>query len=117
MSAYHPELPHGAGLIMISCAYFETLISKHACDEKFIDMAKFLGLQSADQPEDFIRALKKLQSDCGVSDLKMSDYGITSDEFEKFVKNARGCMGFLFDVDAAKLSDDDCMRIYENSYK
>ena len=117
MSAYHPELPHGAGLIMISCAYFETLISKHACDEKFIDMAKFLGLQSADQPGDFIRVLKKLQSDCGVSDLKMSDYGITSDEFEKFVKNARGCMGFLFDVDAAKLSDDDCMKIYENSYK
>ena len=54
-------------------------------------MARFLGLQSADQPGDFIRALKKLQSDCGVSDLKM--YGINSDEFEKFVKNARGCMG------------------------
>ncbi len=36
LSAYHPELPHGAGLIMISVAYFSHFVEKHACDEKFI---------------------------------------------------------------------------------
>lgn len=32
MSAYHHELLHGAGLIMISKAYFTHFIEKHACD-------------------------------------------------------------------------------------
>ncbi len=32
MSAYHQELPHGAGLIMISKAYFTHLIDRHVCD-------------------------------------------------------------------------------------
>ena len=36
MSAYHQELPHGAGLIMISKAYYEHFIEKHACDERFV---------------------------------------------------------------------------------
>lgn len=30
MSAYHQELPHGAGLIMISKAFYEFFIEKHA---------------------------------------------------------------------------------------
>lgn len=39
MSAYHPNLPHGAGLIMISKAFSEFFIEKHACDGQFIKMA------------------------------------------------------------------------------
>ena len=40
MSAYHQELPHGAGLIMISKAYFAHFIEKHVCGERFVRMAK-----------------------------------------------------------------------------
>lgn len=32
MSAYHHDFPHGAGLIMISKAYFTHFIEKHVCD-------------------------------------------------------------------------------------
>ena len=32
MSAYHPNLPHGAGLILISKAFAEFFIERHACD-------------------------------------------------------------------------------------
>lgn len=32
MSAYHEKLRHGAGLIMISKAYFTAIINKHVCD-------------------------------------------------------------------------------------
>lgn len=81
MSAYHHNLSHGAGLIMISKAFAEFFIEKHACDGQFIKMAKAMGISNADKPEDFITALVKLQEDCGVADLKMSDYGFTSDEF------------------------------------
>ncbi len=59
MSAYHQELPHGAGLIMISKAFYEFFIEKHACDERFIKMAQAMGMPEADKPEDFITMLVK----------------------------------------------------------
>lgn len=71
MSAYHQHLPHGAGLIMLSREYFSFWISKHVCDDRFVDMAKFLGKEDATKPEDFITALTDLQKACGVADLKM----------------------------------------------
>ena len=52
MSAYHHNLPHGAGLIMISKAFAEFFIERHACDEQFIKMAKAMGIANADKPED-----------------------------------------------------------------
>ena len=69
MSAYHHSLPHGAGLIMISKAFAEFFIGKHACDGQFIKMAKVMGIPDANKPEDFITALVRLQKDCGVDNL------------------------------------------------
>lgn len=40
MSAFHHNLPHGAGLIMISRAFAEFFIEKHACDQQFVKMAR-----------------------------------------------------------------------------
>lgn len=117
MSAYHQELPHGAGLIMISKAYYEHFIEKHACDERFVDMAKALGKADADKPEDFIDALVQLQKDCGVDKLKMSDYGIKPEEFLTLAQNAKYTMGRLFDCDRVSLSDEDCVKIYQKSYR
>lgn len=117
MSAYHQELPHGAGLIMISKAYYEHFIEKHACDERFVDMAKALGKADADKPEDFIDALVQLQKACGVDELKMSDYGIKPEEFLTLAQNAKYTMGRLFDCDRVSLSDEDCVKIYQKSYR
>lgn len=77
MSAFHPTLPHGAGLIMISNEFYRFFIEKHACDERFIKMAKAMGIKDADKPEDFLTALYELQKACGVDNLRMSDYGFT----------------------------------------
>ena len=117
MSAFHQELPHGAGLIMISKAYFTRLINDQVCDDRFVTMAKAMGMADAKDPMDFITMLEKLQEDCGVANLKMSDYGIEPEEFEKLAKNAKETMGFLFTVDRAELSNEDCVAIYEASYK
>jgi alcohol dehydrogenase len=117
MSAYHQELPHGAGLIMISKAYFTHLINKHVCDDRFVQMAKAMGMEDAKEPMDFITMLVKLQEDCGVADLKMSDYGIRPEEFETLAKNAKETMGGLFLCDRSELSIEDCVAIYEASYK
>jgi alcohol dehydrogenase len=117
MSAYHQELPHGAGLIMISKAYYTHFINAHACDDRFIKMAKVMGIKNASDPNDFITALMKLQNDCGVADLKMSDYNIETDEFDTLATNAKESMGALFECDRIKLSHDDVVNIYKNSYK
>lgn len=117
MSAYHQELPHGAGLIMISKAYFLHFIEKHACDEKFVRMAKALGYETAKEPMDFITALANLQRECGVAELKMSDYGMEPSEFQTLAKNARATMGGLFNADPAPVTEEDCIAIFEKSYR
>ncbi len=117
MSGYHPELPHGAGLIMISLAYYKHFESIHACDDELVKMAKAMGVENAKEPADFINALHKLQIACGVDGLKMSDYGIEKSEFRALAKNAMTAMGGLFERDPARLSEDDCVSIFEESYK
>lgn len=117
MSAYHHNLPHGAGLIIISKAFAEFFIEKHACDEQFIKMAKAMGIKNADKPEDFITALIKLQRDCGVADLKMSDFGFTPDEAMVLAKGARSMQGGLFAANPCEMTDEDCAGIFEKSYR
>ncbi len=117
LSAYHPNLPHGAGLIMISKAYYTYFAESGVCNQRLIDMAKALGYTNASKPMDFVDVLCGLQRACGVSDLKMSDYGIQLEEMQKYAKNAREAMGGLFDKDPKKLSDDDTLLILKNSYR
>lgn len=117
MSAYHHNLPHGAGLIMISKAFYEFFIERRACDEQFIKMAKAMGIENADKPEDFITALVKLQEDCGVADLKMSDYGFRKEESMTLARGARSMQGGLFLANPCEMTDEDCAGIFDKSYR
>lgn len=117
MSAYHPSLPHGAGLIMISVEFARFFIGHHACDAQFIKMARAMGLPDADKPEDFLTALVQLQEACGVADLKMSDYGFAREEAMTLAVNARETMGGLFLANPCPLSDEECAGIFEKSYR
>ena len=117
MSAYHPDLPHGAGLIMISVEFARYFIERHACDGQFIKMAKAMGMPEADKAEDFLTALVQLQKDCGVADLKMSDYGFAKDECMTLAVNARETMGGLFLANPCEMSDEECAGIFEKAYR
>ncbi len=117
MSAYHHDLPHGAGLIMISVEFARYFIEKHACDGQFIKMARAMGMVEADKPEDFITALIALQKACGVDDLKMSDYGIEKSECMTLAVNARETMGGLFLANPCEMNDKDCAGIFERAYR
>jgi alcohol dehydrogenase len=117
MSAYHSDLPHGAGLIMISKAFHGFFIKKQACDDRFVRMAQALGMKDAERPEDFLTALTKLQEDCGVANLKMSDYGITPDEFDTMATNARETMGGLFAANPYEMTHEDCVTVFQTSYR
>lgn len=117
MSAYHGDLPHGAGLIMLSKEYYTHFVNKHCCDDRFIRMAKALGKQDASDPMDFVTALVELQEACGVADLKMSDYGIQRDDCMTLAQNARATMGGLFGADPVPMTDEECAAIFERAFR
>ncbi len=108
MSGRHPELPHGAGLIMLSSAYFSHFAS--TCPDRYTRMAAAMG------GTDFIEELLKLQKACGVDGLKMSDYGITNEELPAIAANARATMGFLFNLDPVPLSEAETLEILKRSH-
>ena len=117
LSGEHQDLPHGAGLVMISLAYYKTFIDRGDCPEKFVEMARALGKADATKPADFLDALAALQKACGVDALAMSDYGIREEEFPGMVKLARSAVGMLFSCDPSELSDDDVLAILRASYR
>ena len=116
MSAYHHNLPHGAGLIMISKEFYQFFVDKHVCDERFIKMAKAMGIKNADKPEDFITALVELQKACGVDNLKMSEYGFEKDEAMTLARGARSMQGLLYTSNPCEMTDEDVVGIFEKSY-
>ncbi|HHW46187.1 MAG TPA: iron-containing alcohol dehydrogenase [Clostridiales bacterium] len=115
LSGLYPELPHGAGLIMISLEYYKVFADK--VPDRFVKMAKALGKQDARKPSDFVDLLAELQANCGVDNLKMSDYGIKKDDLPRITKHAFDTMGQLFENDRYKLSEAETLGILEKAYK
>lgn len=111
MSGFHPKLPHGAGLIMISLEYYKLFAD--VCADKFAHMAHALGRADGN----FVAALAELQKQCGVDNLKMSDYGMENGDFGKYADHAFADMGGLFRVDAKQLTKDDVIGILSRSYR
>lgn len=121
MSAHHHDLPHGAGLIMIACAYHQHMIDAHACDDRYVEMARLMGASEdevAEQgPSAFVTELARLKRECGMDDLAMSEWGITRDELPAIAENAITTNGALFGHDPVELSVDDVTAILEASWK
>lgn len=115
LSAFHPNLPHGAGLIMISQAYWKRFYASSG--DRMVAMARALGFADASAPEHFVEALHTLQKRCDVASLKMSDYGVDDNDLGKYADNARDTMGGLFRVDPRELTRDDVIEILQESYK
>ena len=117
MGSTHDNLVHGAGLIMISHAYFDFFASRKAAEEPMIKMAKAMGVEDAKSGEDFIKALDALIASVGCSDLKMSEAGITREELKTFPARVHEVLGGDITADPLPLSDEDYLSIYEQSYR
>ncbi|WP_294506588.1 iron-containing alcohol dehydrogenase [uncultured Victivallis sp.] len=109
IGGFHPNVPHGAALIMISKAWFKFYALR--APKQFAALAKAAG------QSDFLGALDKLQRDCGVDELKMSDYGITREELPAINENAWETMGGLFELDRVKMNREESLSILEESYR
>lgn len=115
MSAFHPELPHGAGLIAISEVYFETF--RNDCMKRYMKMAEAMTQQKSNRPSDFIDALVRMQKACDVYGLQLSQFGVKEKDLPQMVQNARETMGALFTLDPRPLTDAEVLEIYQKSFK
>lgn len=115
MSAYYPELPHGAGLIAISENYFETF--RNDSMKRYMKMAEIMTQQKSNRPSDFIDALVRMQKECDVYGLKLSIWGLKEEDFPKMVQNTRETMGGLFLFDPRPMTDEEVLNIYKKSYR
>ena len=120
LSAAKPDIPHGAGLIMLSESYFSFFADK--IPVLLGDLARAMGENTSNTtPEKqgmlFVDALLKLQRLCGVDDVKMSDYGIRPDDITALAQNAHDTMGKLFARDRYTLSFDETVQIIKKAYR
>ncbi len=117
MGSFHPDLPHGAGLIMISHAYYDFFAQREACEEQMLKMARAMGCYHQKSGKAFVEALDRLIADVGCADLKMSDYGITEEELELYPAKCRTVDGGIPDSDPLILSNEDMLSIWKASWK
>ena len=101
LSAYYPQLPHGAGMVAMSIPYFSYLLEKERkkVEIRYADMAHVMGW-SGEQPEEFIDALKLLIREIGMSDLHLSNWGISQQEVDLLSANSFAAMSFLYNTDS-----------------
>lgn len=119
ISALHPDVPHGAGLVMISKAYFSFLAARG--EERLGDLALAMG-DTASMEEEipgiaFIDALDTLITAVGLEDEKLSKYGVTREEIPTLAEIAITTQGNLFDVTPTNMTIDDVIAIYEAAYE
>ncbi|MGE4293473.1 MAG: iron-containing alcohol dehydrogenase [Desulfovibrio sp.] len=117
LSGFNPDLPHGAGLVLLSVPYFSRL--GELAPERFSDLALALGAEEAqDLPESegprlFIERLSALIAATGLGEEKLADYGFTVDQADALAENAFENMGALFAVTPAVLTRRDVAAIFE----
>jgi alcohol dehydrogenase len=121
MSAHHPALEHGAGLVMLAVAYYGFFLP-HVSPDRYTRMAAAMGVDvaahpEAEQPGLFVEALKRLIEDCGLADVRMSHAGIAREELPELAQTAHDTMPGLFTLDCHRLSMEETVAILEAAYR
>ena len=120
LSAFHPEMPHGVGLILLSEGYYRFFAGK--VDGRMGDIAEAMGWSLKDKRGSerdlvFVEALLDLQKKCHVDSLQASDYGASSTKLDDYAQNARSAMSGLFAMDRYTLSFAETKEIINTIFK
>ena len=105
VSAYYPEVPHGAGLILISPGFFGFMEEK--VPDRFKALAEVMGADT------FVDGLKKLIKDIGMDKLSFSDYGITEGDARRFAEKSFSSMPRLYTLTPYPFTVDEVTEIFE----
>jgi alcohol dehydrogenase len=119
ISAYHPDIPHGAGLIITSVSYFTRLAERSAA--RLSDIARKMGedvdaLPEAEKPFAFVAALKKLLKNIGMEKINLASFGVKKEEIPLIAQNSFDAMGSLYQRTPVQLDKQDVMKILETCF-
>ena len=120
LSAFCPDMPHGAGLVMLSKAYFGFLAARG--EERLGDLALAMGDTLDETVEEtvpgvaFLDALDDLIQRIGLGEEKLSSYGVKRENIPALADNAMENMGKLFDRTPVEMSRDDVIAVFEAAY-
>ncbi len=120
VSAFYPDVPHGAGLTMLSVAYFTDVAERSPA--RFADLAVAMGesvesLPDEERPFAFLTALAKLIAAAGLADESLSAYGVKEADIPAMAGNALSAMGGIFRVTPVKQEQADVERIFRRAYR
>lgn len=110
LSALHPELPHGAGLIALSKAYFKTF--KNDAMKRYMKMAEKMTQHKVARPGDFLDALEIMKRECKVDKLKLSDWGVTMAEVDALTDKTIATGSSMLDLDPRFLTRNEIADIF-----
>lgn len=113
MSGLYPELTHGAGLILISRAYLGRCAKQEEYRQRMTELGRAMGADDAAGPESVLERLEWLLEQCGVADLKMSQFGISRDALSDIVRMSDGRR---YANERAPLSKEEALEILERAY-
>lgn len=116
LSAFHPDLPHGAGLVALSIPYYNYLLKKDrkGVEIRYMEMARAMG-KPGNKPEEFVEVLRELIENAGLGALKLSDWGVSKEEAEKLAENSFEAMGGLYNLDPVRLDREDAACIIRDA--
>ena len=115
LGGMYPTFPHGATLIAVAEEYYKK--AAPLMPDEFDDLGEMLGEKRdpAQPGYAFVKGLVRLLDEAGIRDLKMSDYGVKPEDFEKIVHMTVHQVGV--DLDRYTLTDEDCIEILQKSYR
>ena len=113
ISAFAPQVAHGAGLVILSRSFFGILEEREP--GLFHNLARALGRDPDKEEMPFAAGLEQLLDDCGLADERLGKYGIGADMIDALVQNVYDTVGRHFEITPVELSRDDVRTIFENS--
>jgi alcohol dehydrogenase len=119
VSAYYPEVIHGAGLSALSISYFSYLAERNP--ERFPELGRAMGedvdsLPDKEKPFAFINGLKKLLKNARISEDTLPSMKVKPEDIPALTDNAFHTMGALFSCTPVDLKKDDVIAIYEKAF-
>lgn len=119
LSAFSPDLPHGAGLTLLSVPFFTVMAQ--AMPERCARLAAAMGVDvSTEIPAKrgmlFVTRLQQLIKSVGLADLKLTDYGLKPEMADELAENAFYAMGGLFEITPVKLTKEDVAEIFRKAF-
>lgn len=115
LGGYYQGFPHGATLIVVAEAYYKRVCA--LLPNEFDELGELMGEQRdpAKPGYAFVKGLSRLLDETGARSIKMSEYGVKKEDFQKIVDMTVDNVGI--GLDRYQLTKQDFLNMLEESFR